>query len=130
MGWVGDGEAAIIQWVASHPESAFFQRFVDLYTQTVIKRGGDPNIGPRLPGLLFDCGCERVEMNVVQPAALDGEAKLITPLTLENITEAVLADDLASKEELDATIAELHAFAENPRTVMSLPRVVQAWGYR
>ena len=31
------------------PDSPAFRRFVELYTRTVQSRGGDPNIGPRLP---------------------------------------------------------------------------------
>jgi hypothetical protein len=71
-----------------------------------------------------------MQMNVVQPATLDGEVKLITPLTMENILDAVLAEGLAPKADLDSLIDELYQFSRNPRTVASLPRVVQAWGYR
>jgi predicted O-methyltransferase YrrM len=113
-----------------HPGSAAFQRYVELYTQAVQRGGADPNIGPRLPGLLIDAGCGRVGMNVVQPAGMEGEVKLVTPITMENIADAVLGAGLASSGELDEVIVELYAFARNPRTVMSLPRVVQAWGYR
>jgi hypothetical protein len=35
---------------------------------------------------------------------------------------------LSTREELDRTIEELRQFAEDPRTVVSIPRVVQAWG--
>ncbi len=31
-------------------------------------------------------------MNVVQPAAIEGEVKLINPLTMENIVDSVLAE--------------------------------------
>jgi ubiquinone/menaquinone biosynthesis C-methylase UbiE len=36
----------------SYPESSAFSRYVELYTKTAQQRGADPNIGPRLPGLL------------------------------------------------------------------------------
>jgi SAM-dependent methyltransferase len=113
-----------------HPDCAAFWRFIELYTQTAQRRGGDPNIGPRLPGLLLDAGVEKVRMNVVQPAGLDAEVKLIAPLTMENIVESVLAEALASQAEIDGIIDELYAFSRDPRTVASLPRVVQTWGYR
>ena len=63
-------------------------------------------------------------------AAMAGEVKLLTPLTMENIVDSVLAEALASKAELDRLIDELYQFLRNPRTVASIPRVVQAWGYR
>jgi 2-polyprenyl-3-methyl-5-hydroxy-6-metoxy-1,4-benzoquinol methylase len=113
-----------------HPESAAFRRYMELYTQTVRRRGGDPDIGPRLPAMLLDAGVERVQMNVVQPSPLDGDVKLATPLTMENIVDSVLAEELATKAELDRLIEELYQFARDRRTVASTPRIVQAWGYR
>jgi hypothetical protein len=49
---------------------------------------------------------------------------------MENIAGAVLQDGLASREEVDALVRALHEFAEDPRTVAGMPRVVQAWGRR
>ena len=113
-----------------HPDSPAFGRYVDLYSQVVRRRGGDPDIGPRLPSLLHGAGLADVQMNVVQPAGMAGDVKLIAPLTMENIAEAVLTEELASREEVDGVVRELYAFAEDPRTVLSVPRVVQAWGRR
>jgi 2-polyprenyl-3-methyl-5-hydroxy-6-metoxy-1,4-benzoquinol methylase len=114
----------------TYPESKAFRRFLELYSAVVSRRGGDPDIGPRLPVLLADGGFEEVEMNIVQPAGTRGEVKLIYPLTFEGIADTVLEDRLATREEIDNVIDELFEFAENPRTVAGLPRVVQAWGRR
>jgi SAM-dependent methyltransferase len=111
-----------------HPYSAAFWRYIELYTQTARRRGGDPNIGQRLPGMLLEAGIEQVQINVVQRAAFDGEVKIINPLTMENIVDSVLAEGLASKAELDTLIDELYEFSRNPRTIASIPRIVQAWG--
>ena len=113
-----------------HPDSPAFWRYVELYTQVVHRRGADPNIGPRLPELLLDSGYRNVHMKVVQPAGIDGEVKLIAPITMESIADSVLAGGLASRHEVDRVIHDLHAVAADRRTVLSLPRVVQAWGYR
>jgi SAM-dependent methyltransferase len=113
-----------------HPYSAAFWRFVELYTETGRRRGCDPNIGQRLPGMLLEAGIERVQMNVVQPEPLDADVKLMTPLTMENIVDAVLAEELASRAEIDRIIDELYQFTRDPRTLASTPRIVQAWGYR
>ena len=112
-----------------HPSSPAYWRYVELYTQAVQHGGADPNIGPRLPGLLREVGCEQVQMHVVQPAGLEGEVKLVAPLTLENIADNVVTAGLASCAEVDQVVAELYEFARDPRTVIGLPRVVQAWGY-
>jgi SAM-dependent methyltransferase len=110
------------------PESPAFRRYHQLYCETVTRRGGDPNVGLRLPALLADAGFEDVGVGIVQPIALAGEAKLMNPLTMENIAPAVLADGLAAQDEVDRLVDELYAFAADPSTLAGPPRVVQAWG--
>jgi SAM-dependent methyltransferase len=112
----------------AEPECPALRRYVEWYTTTVQRRGADPNIGPRLPGLLREAGFEDVQMRLVHPAAVAGGIKLLTCVTLENIAEAVLQDKLATDEELRDTIEELYAFARDPHTVLGGPRVFQAWG--
>jgi SAM-dependent methyltransferase len=113
-----------------HPESMAIRRYVELYTQTVQRRGGDPNIGPRLPVLLTDAGFAAVQMNIVQPAGTTGEVKLISPITMENIAEAVIAEGLACQLEIDKLVADLYQFARSSGTIGCMPRVVEAWGYQ
>src|SRR5947209_9747783 len=94
----------------------------------VQRSGADPNIGPRLPALLADAGFEDIQMNVVQPAGITGEVKLIAPLTMENIADTVLAQGLASENEISRLVAKLYEFAGTPGTVLSIPRVVEVFG--
>ena len=112
----------------SEPECRALQRYVELYTKSVRARGADPNIGPRLPGLLRDAGFEDVRMRLVHPAGLDPAVKRLTCVTLESISGAVLADGLATRDELGETLRELEDFARDPHTVLGGPRVFQAWG--
>ena len=114
----------------TYPESKAFLRFHELYCATVKRRGGDPNIGPRLPGLLSQCGFEDVGVAVVQPVATQGEAKLMNALTMEAIGAAVLEDGLASQAEIDELAKQLYEFAADRTTLAGTPRVVQAWGRR
>jgi 2-polyprenyl-3-methyl-5-hydroxy-6-metoxy-1,4-benzoquinol methylase len=113
-----------------YPDFPAFRRYVELYTEAVRRKGGDANIGARLPLLFLDAGFSQVEMNVVQPMGISGEVKLINPITMENIAESVITLELTSQDEVKSIIAEIHEFADNPRTVAGLPRVVQAWGYK
>jgi SAM-dependent methyltransferase len=101
----------------TYPESKAFRRYYELYCATVAKRGGDPNIGPRLPVLLKRGGFEAVGVGIVQPVGTEGEVKLLNPLTMENIAPAVLADGLASQHEIDDVVRELYQFAADPNTV-------------
>lgn len=114
----------------AYPPSAAHARYLELYCAVVHARGGDPDIGPRVPLLLEQGGFEQVEVNIVQPAGIRGEAKLINALTMENIADAVLHDGLATREEIDGLVRELYACAADPRTITGLPRVVEAWGRR
>jgi len=111
------------------PASPTFRRYVELYTEVAEHRDCDPNIGPRLPGLLRGAGFERIDAHVVQPAGISGEVKLIAPITLEAIADAVLAARLADPDELATMVDELYALAGDDVTFMSIPRLVQAWGY-
>lgn len=112
------------------PERDAFRRYCELYSTVVRRRGGDPDIGARLPIVLDGGGFAQIDMRVVQPMATTGETKLIHPITLENIGDAILQDGLLSPEELAALIDELYAIAHDPRSVSGLPRIVQTWGYR
>jgi SAM-dependent methyltransferase len=114
----------------TYPESDAYRRYHELYLDVVRRRGGDPNIGRRLPVLLVSGGFEDVRLSVVQPMAISGEAKLLNPLTMRNIADTVVRDGLAPKAEVDAIVDELHRFAHDPGTIAGLPRIVQAWGIR
>jgi SAM-dependent methyltransferase len=117
------------------PANAAYDRYAELYTKAAWARGVDPNIGPRLPGLLVAAGCERVGVNVVQPAGMTPEGherdvKLVTPLTLENIADSAIAAELTTREEVDRLVAELYRLADDTTTLLAIPRIVQTWGYR
>ncbi len=111
-----------------HPPCPAFDRYLSLLRQTMHARGGNADIGPEIPGLLIAAGLENVEMRVVQAAATQGEIKLVQPITMDNITEAVVADGLANAREVKEISDELYAYAGDPETVMSMPRHIQAWG--
>jgi ubiquinone/menaquinone biosynthesis C-methylase UbiE len=113
-----------------YPTCPAFDRYVSLYQQAVQRKGGDPNIGPRLVSLFMDAGLRRVGVEVVQPTFRSGPGKRIAPVTMEHIREAVVTAGLASANEVDGIIADLDSFARNPRTILSLPRIFQVWGRR
>jgi len=112
------------------PPSAAFGRYIELYTAAVRRRGADPDIGPRLPGLLLEGGARAVQMQVTQPCGLDGEVKLLAEITMAAIAQSVIGAGLATAEEVKELIVELSRYARDPTTVMSLPRIVQSWGYK
>ncbi len=94
------------------------------------KRGGDPDIGRKLPRMFLAAGVSEVGLHAVQPMSLVGEAKHINPVTLSAIGPAVLADGLATEDELAQIESELEEFANDPATLVAAPRVFQVWGRR
>ena len=111
-----------------HPPCPAFDRYLDLYQAVVRRNGGDPAIGPRLPGLLRHAGAEDLRLEVVQPVFCDGEGKFVAQLTMDHIREAVVLAGLASHAEVDAIVTDLDTFAQDPDSMISLPRVFQVWG--
>jgi SAM-dependent methyltransferase len=111
-----------------YPENAAYRRSCELYARAGEARGVDPTIGRRLPALFVDAEIGEIGVHVVQPAGFDADIKLAMPLTLENIEEAVVSSGLASREELAALVEDLYAFAAEPSSILSWPRVVQVWG--
>jgi hypothetical protein len=56
--------------------------------------------------------------------------KLLDPVTMENIADALLTERLATKEEIEAVVREMFEFALDATTLVSVPRIVQTWGRR
>ena len=111
-----------------HPPCPAHDLFVEIYRETVRRRGGNADLGPRLPSLLQDAGLEQVGMSVWQECGVQGEAKLIPPLTLARIANAVVSEGVADAGAVETAVADLYEYAADPTTVMGMPRLVQAWG--
>jgi SAM-dependent methyltransferase len=111
-----------------HPECPAFDRYVELYRQTGIAKGVDPLIGPRLPELLESGGLADVRLRVVLPTFRSGVGKRLALLTMNAIQGAVVAAGLADAGEVQRILAELGQFSDDPRTIISAPRIFQVWG--
>lgn len=113
-----------------YPDCAAFDRYKELYQELLQRRGGDSNIGPKLPAMLRKAGIQAVELNVIHPAHIRGEGKLMAPLTMSRISHALSAERLATKEEVQQILTELNRVAADGETIISLPRIFQVWGKR
>jgi len=112
----------------SYPENAAVSAAADLYIALSQKRGGDPLIGRRLDFLLEEAGFRHVETTVVQPFSRQGGAKDVAALTFAAIGDGLKAEGLASAEEIARIAREIDDFNDRPDTVVSMPRIFQAWG--
>jgi hypothetical protein len=97
--------------------------------QIVRLKGADPEIGPKLPALFRQVGLQDLHLSHVQPAFMEGEAKRIHQITLDNIAP-VIAAGLVTEDDIDALGSELETFVQNSETIVSFPRIFQVWGYR
>ena len=78
--------------------------------------------------MLNNAGLRNVEVMVVQPMGLEGEVKLLGPLTMEAIVDAAIAEQLTTNEEATEIIAALYEYAADSSTLAGTPRIVQSWG--
>jgi ubiquinone/menaquinone biosynthesis C-methylase UbiE len=113
-----------------YPPCAAYERYKELYQELLQRRGGDSNIGPKLPAMLRSAGIREVELNVIQPTHIHGEGKLMAPLTMSRISDALTAEGLATEIEAQQILTELNHVAADRETVISLPRIFQVWGKR
>jgi SAM-dependent methyltransferase len=117
-----------IPGAACDPPCPAFERTTELVSALMRSRGADPQIGFRLPAILRAAGVVDLDVAVVQPAGLTGDAKQVQLLTLLNVRDAAVAAGLADHAEIDRLAAELAAFVDRPDTVVTTARIVQSWG--
>jgi ubiquinone/menaquinone biosynthesis C-methylase UbiE len=111
-----------------YPPNAAIDSYVGLYQAAARTKGADPAIGPRLVGMALEVGLVDVRIELVVPVFRDGEGKRVAQATMEHLRESVIDAGLATGAEVDSIVAELEAFAEDERTLMSLAPTFQLWG--
>jgi len=112
------------------PDCAAFDNYVTLYTAAVQRMGANPNIGPSLPLLVRQAGFQSVQLRVVQPVFQKGDGKRMASLTLQNIADTLIREQLATRETIASCLAELAEFEQDETTIMSLPRIFQVWAVK
>jgi 2-polyprenyl-3-methyl-5-hydroxy-6-metoxy-1,4-benzoquinol methylase len=111
-----------------HPHDPAHARSIELYTAAVRRGGGDADLGRRLPAIARAAGLRDVHWNVFQPVHASGPHKHLTAVTLDKIRPAVLRHGLATDQEIDSILTRMHAFVQDPATLVALPRIVQVSG--
>ena len=90
-------------------------------------RGGDPLLGRKLNRYFSAAGIPDPHLDVVQLVHTSGDPKTLPLLTLEATADAVLAEGVASEEEVTAAVTSLTSFTTDPGTVVGSPRIFQVW---
>lgn len=103
------------------PPCAAFDQYVALYKAAAQQRGADANIGPKLPGMIAAAGYRILHTQAITPVFTEGDGKWMAAVTMEAIGPAVVAQGLASQEDVDAIHRELIARTADRTTRMSIP---------
>ena len=113
-----------------HPANDGFTFYADNYRAVLRRRGGDPAIGRKLCAMFQQAGIPDPQLKLVQRADHDGIGKTMAHSTLVASADAILAEGLASAEDLDRAVQDLSEFTADPRTVIGDPRIFQVWARR
>ena len=116
--------------IFSYPICPAIAQSSRLYGRLARLSGGDPEIGPKLPALFRQAGLRDLQFSHIQPAFMQGEAKKIHEITLENVAPAILDAALASEAEIDSLYSDLSKFSQESETIVSFPRIFQVWARR
>jgi ubiquinone/menaquinone biosynthesis C-methylase UbiE len=131
---VAEGGVLIVEdadfdgWCCDPPNEGF-ALFTDTYQEVLQRRGGDHAIGRKLHRYFLASGIPDPHMILVQPVH-QGEAKTLAWSTLAATADAILAEGLATADELAGALSSLRAFTDDPHTLICGPRVFQLWSRR
>jgi ubiquinone/menaquinone biosynthesis C-methylase UbiE len=78
---------------------------------------------------------DEVKLDLAREAAVgsvwtEGEGKTLAWSTLDATAEAIVSEGIAARDEVAAALDDLERFTEDPGTLISGPRVFQAWSRR
>jgi len=114
-----------------HPPNDGFDFFLRAYSQAIAHWGGDHASGRKLYSYFLEAGIAHPEMTVLQPVYIaDVDGKTLPLSTLEASGEAILDAGVASRKELDDAVVRLKEFTDDPRSLISGPRIFQLWARR
>jgi SAM-dependent methyltransferase len=114
----------------TYPRCDAYDTLVGWYVTVVARRGGNAHIGQRLPEILRHAGLELRGLHVSQPAFVTGRQKHLIEVSMDKSRSAVVGEGLASDDEYDIAHKALIEFTNDPTTLVSVPRMIQAWAVR
>ena len=91
---------------------------------------GDPLMGRKLFATFRAAGITDPQISVSQQIYVTGEAKAMPWNTIEATADAIVASGVASREKVDAALADLDQFLQDPTTMIGSPRNFQCWARR
>ena len=130
MGGLAIVEDADFDGWCCHPPNEGFDFFVRSYAEVIRRRGGDHAIGRKLLSCFLEAGIPAPRVALVQSVVTSGESKELAWSTLDATGEAILAEKVATPEELAAALTSLREFTDDTTTLLARPRVFQLWSMK
>jgi ubiquinone/menaquinone biosynthesis C-methylase UbiE len=113
------------------PEDPAVHRVVEAIVASWRDRGGDPNVGTRLPRMMVDAGLEVVSVTPLVRIARPGEALWQWPRTFyDNFLPHLVQTGYLSEDERQAFDAVWAARAVDPAAFLATPAMVEVVGVR
>jgi hypothetical protein len=79
----------------------------------------------------MSCRWSQAENRIVQPAFMTGQVKHVHAVSLTSISESLVTEGMVSAQDATALHAEMTRYADDQTTIVTWPRIVQAWaGFR
>jgi hypothetical protein len=131
---VADGGVLIVEdadfdgWCCDPPNEGF-ELFLDAYQQVLARRGGDHATGRKLYRCFLAEGIPHPEIKLVQ-SVHQGDAKTLAWSTLDASADAIIAEGIATPDQVTAALVSLRRFTDDPSTLICGPRVFQLWSRR
>jgi ubiquinone/menaquinone biosynthesis C-methylase UbiE len=107
-----------------------FAFWVEAYQRVLERHGGDPLMGRKLHRYFTDAGIPEPSVGVVQNVHRTGEAKMLPHSTVEATAEAIVAEGVATAEQLREALEGLAEFGADTHSLCGSPRVFQVWTRR
>jgi ubiquinone/menaquinone biosynthesis C-methylase UbiE len=113
-----------------HPANEGFDFFLRAYSQVIARCGGDHAVGRKLYAYFLKAGIPDPDVHLVQRIHLADEGKTLALSTLEATADAILAEGVATVDEVTAAVASLAQFTSDAGTLIGGPRIFQLWSRR
>jgi ubiquinone/menaquinone biosynthesis C-methylase UbiE len=113
-----------------YPDNDGFSLFLRTYREALKRAGGDHSLGRKLYAYFLDAGIPDASVTLINPVHIADEGKALAHSTLEATAAAILAEGLATEDELTAALESMAAFTADPHSLISGPRIFQLWRRR
>lgn len=120
-----DFDAAI-----AYPSNEGHDFWVDTYRRVLERHGGDPQAGRKLYAHFGDADIPGPTIRLRQRVDIVGEEKKLPMLTLDATAGAIVAEGIASEDEVQRARASLAEISDDTTTIVLSPQVFQLWSRR